>query len=276
LHKLNFLPVTDMLLRRTRTLDNVDGMPQLFDKCFSGGIDWPWYLGADAEEFYNKWCKRVFETDLYRGLIRAMKGKGNSNGANDKLEKGSERYKLVDPKQHGNGLLINGTWWLTQLAVFRDGRHGQTQGGITSHPEKGAFSVIMAGGLDSKNRPYPNIDRGHEVLYCGTDNNGASEPSKETKAMIVNQEGKRPVRLFRSSNLGSPYAPEQGFRYDGLYEVVTFELMDLPEEKEKQNRHRFRLLRCNGQDPIRYEGLAKRPTKEELEEYEKDKKNRGR
>jgi hypothetical protein len=152
-----------------------------------------------------------------------------------------------------------------------------THGDITSNPEKSAFSVIMAGGLDPNSKPYPNIDRGHEVLYCGTDNPStatANEPSKETEAMIVNHQSKRPVRLFRSSNLGSQYAPEQGFRYDGLYEVADFELMDPP--TEKRQRHRFRLLRCDGQDPIRYEGLAKRPTKEELEEYEKDKKNRGR
>jgi hypothetical protein len=278
LHKLNFLPVTDVLLRKTRMLDNADGLPQLFDKHFSEGIDWPWYLRADAEELYNKWCKRTFETDLYRGLDPAMRGKAKgSSSAYDKLDKGHERYRLVDPKQHGNGLLINGTWWPTQLAVLRDGGHGSSQAGITSHPEKGAFSVIMAGGLDLQSKPYPNIDHGDEVLYCGTDNAATAtviEPSKDTKAMIVNHESKCPVRLFRSSNLGSPYAPEQGFRYDGLYEVADFELMDPP--TEKRQRHRFRLVRCPGQGPIRYEGLAKRPTKEELHEYEKDKRNRGR
>lgn len=277
LHKLTFLAVTDKLLRKTRTLDNGDGLPQLFDKAFSGGIDWPWYLQADAEELYNKWCTRIFETDLYRGLQRALKSKNKTPASNyDKLEEGSERFRLVDPKEHGNGLLVNGTWWPTQLAVLRDGGHGSSQAGITSHPVEGAFSVIVSGGLDSTNQPYPNIDNGNEVLYCGTDNHSAevNEPSRDTRAMILNHENKRPVRLFRSSNLGSPYAPEQGFRYDGLYEVAEIELMDPPEEKRK--RHRFRLVRCDAQDPIRYAGLARRPTKEELEEYEKDRKNRGR
>jgi hypothetical protein len=277
LHQLAFLPVTDKLLRKVRMLDNANGLPQLFDDHFCGGIDWPWYLRADAEELYNKWCMKIFETDPYRGLIRAMKSKGKSSSSNyDKLEQGSEQYRLVSPKQHGNGLLINGTWWPTQLAVLRDGGHGSSQAGITSQPDKGAFSVIMAGGLDSKSNPYPNIDEGDKVWYCGTDNlkSEINEPSPETNAMILNCENKRPVRLFRSSNLGTQFAPEKGFRYDGLYEVAGFELMDPPEQTQK--RHRFKLVRCPGQDPIRHDRLAKRPTKEELEEYEKDKKNRGR
>lgn len=276
-HKIVFLNVTDKLLRKTRMLDNNDGLPQLFDDEFSGGVPWPWYLRADAEELYNKWCGKVFETDLYRGLVRAMGGKGKGNSSSsDTLGKDSKRYRLVNPKQHGNGLLINGTWWPTQLAVLRDGGHGSSQGGITSDPVEGAFSVIMAGGLDPNNKPYPNIDRGDEVLYCGTDNPNVelNEPSRETKAMIINHKNGQPVRLFRSSNLGSKFAPEQGFRYDGLYAVAGFEILDPPDEKRK--RHRFRLLRCEGQDPIRSEGPEKRPTKEEIYEYEKDKKNRGR
>lgn len=276
-HKIIFLNVTDKLLRKTRMLDNNDGLPQLFDDEFSGGVPWPWYLRADAEELYNKWCGKVFETDLYRGLIRAMRGKGKGlSTSSDTLGKDSKHYRLVNPKQHGNGLLINGTWWPTQLAVLRDGGHGSSQGGITSDPVEGAFSVIMAGGLDPNNKPYPNIDRGDEVLYCGTDNPSTelNEPSRDTKAMILNHKNGQPVRLFRSSNLGSKFAPELGFRYDGLYSVVGFEVLDPPEEKRK--RHRFRLLRCEGQDPIRSEGPEKRPTKEEIYEYEKDKKNRGR
>jgi hypothetical protein len=102
LHKLSFLPVTDILLRKTHMLDNADGLPQLFDKFVCGGVDWPWYLGADAEELYNKWCMRVFETDLYRGLDRAMRGKAkSSSSAYDRLEEGSERYRLVDPNNIG-------------------------------------------------------------------------------------------------------------------------------------------------------------------------------
>jgi hypothetical protein len=276
LHKLVFLPVIDKMLRKTRMLNNEDGLLQLFDNTFSGGVDWPWYIKADAEEFYNKGCARVFETDLYRGLVRGGKGTGN---AADKLARDDGgHFRLMHPKQHGNGLLINGSWYPSQLAVLRDGGHGASQGGITASIKEGAYSVIMAGGVDPKGKPYPNEDNGDEVLYCGTDNTNlrADEPSQDTKAMILNYSDGNPVRLFRSYNLGTrnKYAPERGFRYDGLYDVKGYEKMD--PDGDKRNRHRFRLVRCDGQDPIRFEGAARRPTTQEVYEYEKDKKNRGR
>lgn len=274
LHRLIFLPVSGKLLRKTRLLDNHDGLPQLFDNEFSGGVDWPWYIKADAEELYNKWCAGIFETDLYRGLVRGGKGTGSSA---DKLAKDKDgHFRLMDPRTHGDGLLVNGSWYPTQLAVLRDGGHGASQGGITASPEDGAYSVIMAGGLDPKGRPYPNVDRGDEVLYCGTDNTNAevNAPSHDTKAMLVNHAEGKPVRLFRSSNLNNKYAPELGFRYDGLYSVEGYEKLD--PAGEKRNRHRFKLVRCKGQDPIRCAGPTSRPTVQEIDEYEKDKKNRGR
>jgi hypothetical protein len=274
LHKLVFLPVTDKLLRKTRIMDNNDGLPQLFDDYYSNIVKWPWYIKADAEELYNKWCKKIFETDLYRGLIRGVKGTGNTADRLAKEDGGN--FRLMNPRQHGNGLLINGSWYPSQLAVLRDGGHGASQGGITASPTDGAYSVIMAGGMDPKGRPYPNIDNGDDVLYCGTDNTNpeVDAPSHDTKAMLVNHATEKPVRLFRSSNLNNKYAPELGFRYDGLYSVKGYEKMD--PDGERRNRHRFQLVRCDGQDPIRSDGPAKRPTAQEVEEYEKDKKNRGR
>jgi hypothetical protein len=274
LHRLVFLKVNDKLLRKTRMMDNNDGLPQLFDDHFSHIVKWPWYIKADAEELYNKWCKKIFETDLYRGLVRGGKGTGNSA---DKLAKeDGGNFRLMNPRQHGNGLLINGSWYPSQLAVLRDGGHGASQGGITASPTDGAYSVIMAGGMDPKGRPYPNVDNGKEVLYCGTDNTNpdVDAPSHDTKAMLVNHATGKPVRLFRSSNLNNKFAPELGFRYDGLYDVKGYEKMD--PDGEKRNRHRFKLVRRDGQDPIRSDGPAKRPTAQEVDEYEKDKKNRGR
>ena len=74
------------------------------------------------------------------------------------------------------------------------------------------------------------------------------------------------VRLIRSHNAHSTYAPEYGFRYDGLYDVTEVEIMD-PKSSIRQ-RHRFKLVRVAGQDPIRGgKGPEKRPTKQEIDEY---------
>lgn len=83
--------------------------------------------------------------------------------------------------------------------------------------------------------------------------------------MLESVDGK-PVRLIRSHNAHTKYAPEVGFRYDGLYNVTEVERMDTV--KSIRQRHRFRLVRVAGQDPIRGgDGPMKRPTAQEIEQY---------
>jgi hypothetical protein len=84
-----------------------------------------------------------------------------------------------------------------------------------------------------------------------------------------------PVRLIRSHNAHTRYAPEVGFRYDGLYDVTEVERID-PENSIRQ-RHRFKLVRVTGQDPIRGgSGPEKRPTKQEIDEYNKHQRLSGK
>ena len=89
--------------------------------------------------------------------------------------------------------------------------------------------------------------------------------------------GGKPVRLIRSHKLGSKskFAPTHGFRYDGLYDVRSFENLD--GEHSPRQRHRFTLIRCKGQDPIRGgDGPERRPTEQEVEEYKKHQKHSGK
>lgn len=131
----------------------------------------------------------------------------------------------------------------------------------------------MSGGTDSTGKKYPDVDDGDEVLYCGTDSvNG--KIAEATGHLIRSAEKKKPVRLLRSSNLGSQYAPEAGFRYDGLYDVVSFENLDGPESMRQ--RHQFKLKRQAGQDPIRALGPERRLTQQELDEYKKHKRLAGK
>ena len=74
------------------------------------------------------------------------------------------------------------------------------------------------------------------------------------------------IRVLRSHSLpaGNMYRPEKGIRYDGLYRIVNYEIIE-----ERTAMHRFTLRREPGQTPIRYQGPGKRPTAEELVQYEK-------
>ena len=71
---------------------------------------------------------------------------------------------------------------------------------------------------------------------------------------------KQPVRVLRAKNPKSRYAPKQGIRYDGMYEITDKEILNL-----ETAFMRFSLKRLEGQDPIRWEeeGEAERPTAQE-------------
>ncbi|KAI9874521.1 MAG: hypothetical protein M1823_007665, partial [Watsoniomyces obsoletus] len=135
------------------------------------------------------------------------------------------------------------------------------QGGISGEKEKGAYSIVLSGGS------YHDKDDGDVIEYSGTDGKNYT-PTEVTQYMITSATLGNVIRVIRSSQLQkgkSKYRPELGLRYDGLYKIKNYQLV----EKEKQ-RYQFRLERCEGQDPIRSEdNAARRPTIFEVEEFEK-------
>ena len=111
--------------------------------------------------------------------------------------------------------------------IFRDrqalhdaGVHAGTQGGIGG----GGESIVLSGGyVDDR-------DYGDTVLYTGQ---GGRDPNSGRQ--ISDQELNRgnlklaehynegnPIRVSRGHQLDSPYAPESGYRYDGLYRIDEF------------------------------------------------------
>ncbi|TKA77733.1 hypothetical protein B0A55_04177 [Friedmanniomyces simplex] len=265
LHTLAFERVSGQLLRNNRMLHNKDGLPQIFDEEHSDGVAFPWDIKADAEEIYNKWCLEDFETDLLRGIIRGKPASKNVERSVDSID---NKYKgRASSKYHGNGLLLNGQWWPTQLTAVRDGAHGATIAGISGAAGEGAYSCIMSGG-----HGYEDEDHGEWVLYCGTDSTDGSV-TEATQRLLESEGNGKPVRFIRSHNLSSDFAPEIGFRYDGLYKVVSYEKLD--GASSIRQRHRFRLERIAGQTPIRGTEPEKRPTKQEVEAHKSDKRLRG-
>ena len=273
LHKIVFCEVTGPLLKRHRMLHNDGRLAQLFDSRYTKGVNWPFDIRADARELYNKWCRRVFETDILRGIrFQATTSDGKKDKTTSSLSIEPSYRGLVPASYHGSGDLLNGQWWPAQLCTLRDGAHGSSQSGIYGKAGDGAYSCIMSGGLDAGGRPYPDQDEGDVVLYCGTDSdNGAVTPGTQRMLESINN---HPVRLIRSHNAHTDYAPFLGYRYDGLYDVVDCQRMDPP--NSLRQRHRFRLVRCAGQDPIRGIGAQKRPTEQEIHEYRKHQKNTGK
>lgn len=273
LHTMPFELVDEKLLRNNSMLTNAVGLPQLFDERYSGGFNWPFDIKADAKELYIKWCAKIFETDLLRGIIPGNAKSSSKERSADKIDEGWRQKHGASANYFGNGRLVNGQWWPTQLAALRDGAHGSAQAGIHGRTGEGAYSCVMAGNHEYSDKDDGDRDDGEVVLYCGADSDDG-KIARDTQHMMTSYADGRPVRLFRSSKVQSTYAPEIGLRYDGLYDIESYERLD-PVFSTRQ-RHRFKLVRQPGQDPIRGGDVPeRRPTKQEIEAHHKDMRARG-
>ena len=90
--------------------------------------------------------------------------------------------------------------------------------------------------------------------------------------MLRSYETQQPLRVLRSASLPTtnPYRPARGLRYDGLYEIISHEILDV-----ETCMYRFSLSRIGGQDPIRCSGDGMIPSNAQLLELNKIRKQIG-
>jgi hypothetical protein len=255
LHQMEFYDfLSGVLIRKSRILED-EGLPAIFD---GPPGRYPWDIRADSRMLYHRWAVGQLDPHLLRGI--EDKKLTNSDGKTFKSRSFAPDYRgRVSPNYVGEGPLTNGMWWPLQICAMRDGAHGETEAGIHGQVGRGAFSIVVSDG------GYHNVDRGTHLEYCGTA--GADgEASAGTKLLKESFALGQPLRVLRSSHLGlgNPYRPAKGLRYDGLYEIRGFEILEAGTAM-----HRFSLERCAGQDPIRYRDVYARPTPEELAAYAK-------
>ncbi|RUS13915.1 PUA-like domain-containing protein [Endogone sp. FLAS-F59071] len=127
-----------------------------------------------------------------------------------------------------------GHCWDMRVDCCTDGVHRATVAGIAGSESEGCYSVALSGGYED------DIDLGEAFTYTGSggrDLKGTSANPKNlrtaaqskdqtlvggNKALKISYETKKPVRVIRGYKLNSPYAPDEGYRYDGLYTVENF------------------------------------------------------
>ncbi len=130
-------------------------------------------------------------------------------------------------------------------ALHDAGIHAGTQGGIGG----GGESIVLSGGY------VDDIDNGTEIIYTGQ---GGRDPNSGNQ--IADQELKRgnrqlmehfiagnPIRVSRGAQLDSPFAPDSGYRYDGLY------LIDSAWHETGSDGYlvyRFRLVKISNSIPL--------------------------
>ena len=249
--------ISRALVKKSRVLDSV-GLPQIFDD--PEDVGFPWDVKADARTLFQRWHQGETDPHLFRGIIVEKKGLNSKERISYSLDP-NYLWKKSPNVVGANGLQV-GQWWPIQLCTLRDGAHGSAEGGIHGPSLQGAYSIVMSAG------GYADVDEGDKVLYCGTSGSADGQPSAGTNQLKLSMAAKIPVRLIRSHKLKSIYSPSHGLRYDGLYEIVNFEIIH-PETA----MHRFMLKRIPGQDPIRYAGpqnnIEARPTGAEVAAWDK-------
>lgn len=256
IHDIEVLPtkLTKNLLDSTKFL-GPDGLGAIV---YAPREHYPTDIHMDAVALFQKLDKGNMDNSIFRGTEFTV-------DQNNWKPLNSYKY-CVKPNYAGEGNLRNGQWWPIKLCALRDGAHGNIKGGIHHHLGQGVFSIVLGG-----NPKYQDIDEGDTIQYCSTEGN-QGRPSHETKSFFKSYEDDLPIRVLRSSNLDDQniYRPEVGYRYDGLYHVTGYGVVD-----EGKQKFRFYLARLPGQTPIRFRGLYKRPSVAEVNAYWNGRKKEG-
>jgi len=102
--------------------------------------------------------------------------------------------------------------------------HRPLQAGISGSQGEGSDSIVVSGGYED------DEDFGDLIVYTGHGGRDANTGeqiedqafARGNAALARNKALGLPVRVIRGSQLDSPFAPEHGYRYDGLYFVDEF------------------------------------------------------
>ena len=117
-----------------------------------------------------------------------------------------------------------GSMFSSRIELVRAGVHRHSQAGIAGSQGVGADSIVLSGGYED------DRDDGNTIIYTGyggQDRNSRQQVADQklerwNLALARSMQEGLPIRVIRGANLESPYAPKEGYRYDGLYRVVDY------------------------------------------------------
>ncbi|GFY60864.1 e3 ubiquitin-protein ligase UHRF1 [Trichonephila inaurata madagascariensis] len=151
-----------------------------------------------------------------------------------------------------------GTEFATRIEASHAGIHRPTVAGIHGNPALGCYSLALSGGYED------DVDLGDSFIYTGEggrDLKGTKTNPKNLRtapqskdqilergnlALSKNVENNLPVRVLRGYKLKSKFAPLEGYRYDGLYNVVDYYLT---QGLSGFQVYKFRMERIKDQEP---------------------------
>ncbi|EFE41440.1 hypothetical protein TRV_03799 [Trichophyton verrucosum HKI 0517] len=254
------IPESSIESMKAKFLDLNNGLPAIIRNHNSI----PWDIRLDCSAILKRMEEGNFHVDLSRGILTKRTFRENGKSSVSRVLDKNYPFKqsaFVVGDRH----LRNGQWFPWQICALRDGAHGEIEGGISGNKVTGAVSIVLSSSGGGGNQMYADVDQGDTVWYCGTRGKNG-EVSANTALLLQAAGRKSDIRVLRSSKLPkvNPYRPSEGMRYDGLYKICSYEILD-----QETALHRFKLERVEGQTPIRYKGPEVRPTAREVEELRK-------
>jgi len=173
------------------------------------------------------------------------------------------KIQRVNTFGHIEGVTI-GTTWNFRMECSATGIHRPTVAGIHGSETEGAYSVALSGGYED------DVDLGYSFTFTGEGGRDLTGTKSDPKNLRTAPQSKNqsmtkgnlalarscetgiPVRVIRGFKCPSIYAPESGYRYDGLYIVKKFwSTVGLSGFEV----FKYALFRCPDQDPPAWENL---------------------
>ena len=148
-----------------------------------------------------------------------------------------------------------GTVYASRMEA-KDARvHQVTQQGIAGNRSVGCASIVLSGGYDT------DEDYGHEIFYTGRGGQDPRNPRgphiadqdldlSDNAALVRSEETGLPLRIVRGAGHDSDYAPDSGYRYDGLYKVVKHYPLEHP--RDGYRRWMFHLVQMTPKEAAEY------------------------
>lgn len=120
--------------------------------------------------------------------------------------------------------IVEGDQFANRIELSQARVHRPPQAGICGSEKLGAESIVISGGYED------DEDLGGIIIYTGHGGRSAKSKIQVTdqtltranKGLAISCENRLPVRVIRGAHKNSKFAPETGYRYDGLYYVTEY------------------------------------------------------
>ena len=122
-----YTSLSPILIIKSGLLDD-EGLRIIF-KNRVRGIEFPFYLHADADILYRKWMSEEINPHLFRGIM-TKKGTAKEDKAFKSHSLQPDFPGKVSYNYVGAENLVTGQWWPLQIAAKRSGAHSEVEAGI--------------------------------------------------------------------------------------------------------------------------------------------------